>query len=101
MVNILLSVVIGLLIINLILYFYLSVFIVRMSDRFNSLFSELIQVIASTESTSVVPPVTANKPKTWDEKYEMELEMISRRMRQDSGLSDIPTVRSYDLPSGN
>lgn len=99
--NILLSIVIFLLIVNLTLYFFLSVYIVRMNNRFDSLISELIQLISLNDSEPVVPPAPVNKPKTWDEKYEMEIEMTSRRMRQDSGLADIPTVRSYDLQSEN
>jgi hypothetical protein len=65
------------------------------------LISELIQLISLNDSEPVVPPDPASKPKTWDEKYEMEIEMMTRRMRQDSGLADIPTVRSYDLSSEN
>lgn len=96
--NILLSIVLILALANLVLYFFLSVFIVRMNERFNSLISELIQLIASMDSVTTIPPVSENKPRTWDEKYEMELEMISRRMRQNSGLSDIPVTRGYDIP---
>jgi len=72
-----------------------------MNNRFDSLISELVQLISLNDSEPVVPPDPARKPKTWDEKYEMEIEMMTRRMRQDSGLADIPTVRSYDLSSEN
>jgi len=72
-----------------------------MNNRFDFLISELIQLISLNDSEPVVPPDPAKKPKTWDEKYEMEIEMMTRRMRQDSGLADIPTVRSYDLSSEN
>lgn len=81
---------------NITLMFFIGVYLVRMNDRINKMMIELIEIISSFDSS--VPNVDV-KQKTWDEKYEDELENISRRFRQNSGLLDLPSGRSYDAPS--
>lgn len=45
------------------------------------------------------PESEPERPKTWDEKYEEELESITRRLRGDSGLRDLPNpVLSWGEP---
>lgn len=84
------------LVVNLVFLFFIGVFLVRMNDRFDKMFAELVEIIS--DSPSALPPSTTKKSQTWDEKYEREMEMIARRMRGESALDDLPTVRSYDSP---
>ena len=93
---IILSLCFMILIINLVFLFFIGIFLVRMNDRFDNMFAELVEIIS--DSPSAVPP-SAKKSQTWDEKYEMELESVQRRLRIDSGLSDLPNSPSYDLPN--
>lgn len=72
----------------------MGAFIVRMNDKFTQMFSELIKIYS-------VPPVEPPendqiRSKSWDEKYEEDIESIAKRIRIQSGLSDLPTVSSYD-----
>ena len=60
--------------------FFLGVYLVRMNERFNQMIQDLVEIISGMDSTI---PITDVKSKTWDQKYEDELEEISRRMRQD------------------
>ena len=83
------------LVVNLVFLFFIGIFLVRMNDRFDNMFAELVEIIS--DSPSAVPP-SAKKSQTWDEKYEREMEMLARRMRGESALDDLPTVRSYDSP---
>lgn len=76
--------------------FFVGVYVVRMNERINKMMIELIEIISGIDSPA---PVVNSKQKTWDEKYEDELENISRRMRQSSGLLDLQSGRSYDVPS--
>lgn len=78
--------------------FYMGAFLVSMNERHDKMFVDLIEIISENFSETTVPPVN-NKSQTWDQKYEQELDRISTFMRQNSGLSDIPTVRSYDSPT--
>jgi hypothetical protein len=84
------------LVVNLVFLFFIGIFLVRMNDRFDKMFVELVEIIS--DSPSAVPPATTKKSQTWDEKYEREMEMLARRMRGESALDDLPTVRSYDSP---
>lgn len=92
---IILSLCFMILIINLVFLFFIGIFLVRMNDRFDNMFAELVEIIS--DSPSAVPP-SAKKSQTWDEKYEREMEMIARRMRGESALDDLPNLRSYDVP---
>jgi|694.fasta_scaffold00185_86 hypothetical protein len=94
------SLVLLIVIVNSVFLFFLGVYLVRLSDRINLMMSDLIAIIS--QEPSVAPPtpsVAKKKPTTWDEKYEMELESVQRRLRIDSGLSDLPNSPSYDLPN--
>jgi hypothetical protein len=73
---------------NLVLLFFLGVFVVRSHDRTISIIGNLIDVLLSQTGDDATTSV-ALKPRTWDEKYEAELEAIAQRMRQSSGLTDL------------
>jgi hypothetical protein len=77
--------------------FFIGVYVVRMNERINKMITELVEIISGMDSSS--PPVVDAKQKTWDQKYEDELEQITKRMRQASGLLDLPSGRSYDAPN--
>ena len=82
-------------VINLFCIIAIGAFLVRFRDRTNNIFSDLIQAMevmwGAIPLTPTVEPVTeSNRPKTWDEKYEEELEAMSRRLQSDSGLKDLP-----------
>lgn len=80
---------------NLILLFFLGTFLVRMNERINSILSELIDAIGSSITT--VPPQDSDlQQKTWDQKFEEEIEAATRRMRAASNLTDLPVGASYE-----
>ena len=82
---------------NLALLFFLGTYLVRMNDRFSSMMNDLVRVLV--EQNSVIPEVQEeNVVKTWDQKFEEEIDRINRRMRFDSGLSDISDGVSYNAP---
>lgn len=89
--EILLGVLVFLSIINIGFLVVIGSFIVRFRERVNGLFSDMVKAMSDFAEVPVatVEPV-ANRPKTWDEKYEVELDNIQRRLRADSGLSDLP-----------
>jgi hypothetical protein len=81
---------------NLVLLFFMGAFIVRMNDKFTQMFSDLIKIYSDSP---VEPPENDQiRSKSWDEKYEEDIESITKRIRIQSGLSDLPTVSSYDRP---
>lgn len=80
--------------INLMLLFFMGAFIVRMNDKFTQMFSELIKIYSVVPTD--LPENDQIRPKSWDEKYEEDIESIAKRIRTQSGLSDLPTVSSYD-----
>lgn len=73
---------------NLVILIYLAGFLVRLRGFVSEVLNLVVDVpIPETpQNTDVVV-----KPKTWDQKYEEELEMIERerRARQESGLVDL------------
>lgn len=80
--------------INLMLLFFMGAFIVRMNDKFTQMFSDLIKIYSDSP---VEPPENDQiRSKSWDEKYEEDIESIAKRIRVQSGLSDLPTASSYD-----
>jgi len=97
-----LTFIIMLVVLNFMLIFFIGVFLVNFRDRVNDMFAELIQVIESSIKDSPSPLIFENqeKTKTWDEKYEEELESISRRLKIDTGLQNLspPTTISYAEP---
>lgn len=84
-------VLLGLTVLNTLLLIVIGAFMVRLRERVNDLFAGLFMVME--ESWDLPMPTmesTPSKKKTWDEKYEDELELQWRRMRGDSGLKDLP-----------
>jgi hypothetical protein len=88
--------------VNLVFLFAISLFLVRFRDRVNNIFADLIEaleVMWGAVPTAAPPEAEPERPKTWDEKYEEELESITRRLRGDSGLRDLPDpVLSWGEP---
>ena len=77
---------------NCLLLIAISVFLVRFRDRVNNLFRDLIEAMEVMWGAIPVAPAMEpdiDRPKTWDEKYEEELEAMTRRLRADSGLKDL------------
>lgn len=91
MTNVLLSVAIVLLVLNLIVALFIGRFLVQFRRRVDELFldfSQVLEELFGTIPTPTVEPVP-NREKTWDEKYEEELDAFHRRIRGDSGLQDL------------
>ena len=87
--------------VNLVFLFAISLFLVRFRDRVNNIFADLIEALEVMWGAvpTAAPEVEPERPKTWDEKYEEELESITRRLRGDSGLRDLPDpVLSWGEP---
>jgi hypothetical protein len=85
----LLSICLFLCFLNTLIIFFLGVFVVRFNQRINQMFSDLVSVLVKVPEADVSLNLPESK-KTWDEKYEEEIEIFSRRLRADSGLSDLP-----------
>ena len=98
---ILLSILVFLTFLNLILLFNIGLFLVRFKERANLMFTDILEAMsvvygAIPEQLEQPEPT---KTKTWDEKYEEELEMIARRVRENSGLKDLSdTGPSWGVP---
>lgn len=92
MTNILLSIAIGLLLLNLVILFFMGRFLVLFRQRVDGLFLDFSQVLEELFGTIPAPTVEplSNRGKTWDEKYEEEIDAFHRRLREDSGLRDLP-----------
>ena len=83
--------------VNLCLFYFVGTYIVRMNERFSQMMNDLINVLA--EQNSVVPNTNVeNTTKSWDQKYEEELNAFAARMRSDAGLVDIDRTTSYNAP---
>lgn len=67
--------------------FAIGTFLVRFQDQNKKMFLDLIEVTLS--ENNIVPPQPSKVSKTWDEKYEEELDAMKRRLRADSGLLDL------------
>lgn len=89
MTNILLGILIFLSLVNLIGIIGIGAFLVKFKDRVNGMFVDTIDAF-ETIYTPVTQITKTNKSKTWDEKYEEELEMTRRRIRNESALQDLP-----------
>ena len=76
---------------NLVLLFNIGLFLVRFKDRIDLMFKDGLEAMSVIHGAipEMTEPVLDNKVKTWDEKYEEELEFISKRMREGSGLKDL------------
>lgn len=90
---VLLCILIGISVINLICLVAIGAFLVRFRTRTNNIFADLIQALEVMWGAVPIAPTseaTDNRPKTWDEKYEEELDAMTRRLRADSGLVSLP-----------
>lgn len=88
--NILLSVLLVLSLINLVALVAIGAFLVEFRSRVNGMFSGLVNVIEQLFGDLPEPSVEVHSKKTWDEKYEEELENRNRLMKQQTGLLDLP-----------
>lgn len=79
-----------LLVLNLIVLIGIGAFLVSLRDRINAIFSDIITLFAENSPPELSFTKEAERPKTWDEKYEEELEALQRRLRGDSGLLNLP-----------
>jgi hypothetical protein len=71
-----------LIIINLILTFYIGAFLVRFRRDLTEVISSLLEI--NSEPLENKQP-EENSPKTWDQKYEEEIQEASRRLAQQQG----------------
>jgi len=77
--------------INLIFIFFVGLFLVNFRDRVEKIFSDFFNLMEEVllENNSIVPPAEDEfKIKTWDQKFEEELDFHNRRVRVDSGLKN-------------
>jgi hypothetical protein len=88
MTNILLAILIFLSVINLFAIVGIGAFLVKFKDRVNGMFLDTIDAFETIYNP--ISPTVGKKFKTWDEKYEEELEMTRRRIRSESSLQDLP-----------
>ena len=90
----LLSVLIVISTVNLLCLIAIGAFLVRFRDRTNNIFADLIQAMeVMWGAVPLIPTLDqpdSTRPKTWDEKYEEELEAMTRRIQASSGLRDLP-----------
>lgn len=102
MTNILLSIMIGLLLFNLVVLFFIGRFLVLFRQRVDGLFLDFSQVLEGLFGTIVTPTVEPvhRRGKTWDEKYEEEMDFFHRRLKENSELQDLPMNQktSWGLP---
>jgi len=83
---------ISLAVLNLILLIVIGTFLVRFRQSVLNLFGDFAELLEQLFGTIATPTVEDNsdRNKTWDEKYEEELEMAMIRLKKDSGLQDLP-----------
>jgi hypothetical protein len=83
-------------IVNLVLMFFLVAFIVNLREKLKEFFSDLVEMLSLMNSLSPPAPIVHEESgkKTWDEKYEEDLAETERRMRGDSGLTDLPSPKA-------
>jgi len=76
---------------NFVILIFMAAFIVRLRGFVSEVVSLILQEMPSTEE--LVPneniDVKPIKPKTWDQKFEEELDMIQRRIREERGDSGL------------
>jgi len=82
-------------VLNLVLLFFLGVFVVRSHEQIRGMIGGLAEM-AFGEAPVAPSQLVKERPKTWDQKYEEELEAMQRRIREASGLIDLPQRPSYD-----
>lgn len=90
-IDILLSILIFLAVMNLIVLFVLGAFVVRFRQNVINLFGDFADLLENLFGTIPAPTVDVKEePKTWDQKYEEELTAAALRLREDSGLQSLP-----------
>ena len=87
--------------ISIFIMIFLGAFLVKFRDRMNQMFSDFLAVLKEPFS-SEAPPASNEEnqeSRTWDEKYERELEAIQKRLRAETNLINLPDpVVSYGQP---
>ena len=76
---------------NFIVLIYLAAFLVRLRGFVDDVLASIIGDEDEDDDTEELP-VPANldvNPKTWDQKYEEELDMIQRQIRKERGQSGL------------
>ena len=87
--------------VNLIILVGLAIFLVRLREFVKDVISVMTGMDDEDddeyEDDDVEPAVPANslssRPKTWDEKYEEELDAVQRRMREERGQSSLVDLK--------
>ena len=77
------------LILNTIILFYLSSFLVRLREEQKGFFIDVLNVLGQTENSLQALDTDVPLAKNWDQKYEEELNEVLRRSRQQNGLMDL------------
>lgn len=77
------------LILNTIILFYLSSFLVRLREEQKGFFIDVLNVLGQTENSLQALDPDVPLAKNWDQKYEEELNEVLRRSRQQNGLMDL------------
>ena len=86
--EILLGIIIFLQFLQFIFLFYIGAFLIRFKKDTASILIEMIEI---ENSKTQVKPVEKEKTKTWDQKFEEELTVADRILRENlKGLQDIP-----------
>lgn len=86
--------------VNLIILVGLAIFLVRLREFVKDVISVMTGMDDEDDDEyedDVEPAVPANslssRPKTWDEKYEEELDAVQRRMREERGQSSLVDLK--------
>jgi hypothetical protein len=86
---ILLSFLIFIGILNLVFIFVLGSFVVRLRERLDNIFSDLLEMFTETSGETSDSQSFESEFKTWDQKYEEEIEKIQKSLKSNSGLVDL------------
>jgi hypothetical protein len=74
---------------------YLGLFLVRRESIQKQFFQELLDAIEEMGNIPLTPVITSQeRPKTWEEKYEEELNEIQKRLKTDPGLVDLDEIKT-------
>lgn len=68
---------------NSVILFFVGAFVVKLRDDMRQFMSDMVDLASQDEQ-----PAQLSRPKTWDQKFEEEIDDIQRRSRQDRGLVD-------------
>ena len=75
------------LIINLVVLIFISAFLVKLRENQKEFLSDILNVLDNFGSPKVTT-TASNRVKSWDQKFEEELDDYQRRIREDRGLVD-------------